>query len=757
MPPTGTPSLPAREGFTRRLWERVVDPANAATVPVVGLFFVLRPLGLIAHIPYWTIPALVLGADLVNTVVIAALPVRTRGWPVTCRVWVEMGVIAVVVYGIGWGPLLSVGYVFCAADAMRTHSSVMAKPAVTSTIVFIAAGQVAIWQGWAPTLVPPPLVHGLAVLGGTGAVFTIKVLQSFALARETSESRFKVLVQNASDIVAVVDRDHRFSYVSPSFSRVLGWSVSDFQDRSAADLLHSDDLQKLWVQAATGMEEPDESVRSEVRLQHADGSWRWFEITITNHLDDRNVSGIVANLHDVTERKALEDELRFQAFHDSLTGLANRALFMDRVEHALTRQQRAGAPLAVLMVDLDDFKSINDSLGHAIGDRLLAEAAARLHRVARASDTVARLGGDEFALLLEDPVSEEECEHVAARMVGVFSLPIVLGDRSFVVSASVGAAMTTVETSQGGDLIRNADVAMYAAKAQGKGRWVLFQPGMHVVVHKRLEMKNELLQAVSSGDQMELHYQAVIDLKSRTPVGAEALLRWNHPRHGLVPPLEFLPLAEESGLIVPLGRWVLREALMQLAEWQRMDPKLGVLTMSVNVSGRQLAEPGFASDVEVILAQTGADPHSVVLEITESVLVHDAQETLAVLRDLKSLGVRLAIDDFGTGYSSLGYLQNFPVDMLKVDRSFVSGLGREDRQIALAEAIVQVGEHLQLQTVAEGVELEEEASQLLRLGCRYAQGYLFAKPVPALAYEALFGAAAGTDARGSLASGSARR
>lgn len=736
-------------GFGERLWRRFIDPANLATVPVIGVFFLLRPLGLIAPIPYWTIAALIVGGDIVNTVAVAALPKARAGWPVVCRVWVEMGVIAIVVYGIGWGPLLAVGFVFCAADAMRSATSAVAKPAVLSTVVFIGLGQLAIALGVAPTLVSQPLVHGLALLGGLGAVFTIKVLEWFALGRESSEDRFKVLVQNASDIVAVVDSSLHFTYVSPSFTRILGWSAADFESRPAAELVHSKDLQMLWVQATSGTAEATACpLRKEIRLQHADGTWRWFEATITNHLDDQNISGVVANLHDVTERKALEEELRHQAFHDSLTGLANRALFSDRVEHALSRQVRSGGQLAVLLVDLDDFKAVNDSLGHGTGDRLLAEAATRLRSVVRTSDTVARLGGDEFAVLLEEQDGKGDYEQVAERVVAAFAKPFVQGDRSFVVSASVGAAFSELTTSGSDELVRNADVAMYAAKAQGKGRWIRFQPGMHVIVQRRLELKADLLEAISSGTQMLLHYQPVVDLKTRSPIGAEALLRWDHPREGIIPPLEFLPLAEDSGLIVPLGRWVLREALSQLVDWREKHESLGALTMSVNVSGRQLADPHFVEDVRQILEETGADPSAVVLEITESVLMRDSHETIDTLVALKRLGVRLAIDDFGTGYSSLGYLQHFPIDVLKVDRSFVAGLGSEVRKVALAEAIVKVGENLHLQTIAEGVEVEGEATQLQLLGCDYAQGYLFAKPLPALTYESLFGSGGGRGALG---------
>ncbi|HLX87020.1 MAG TPA: EAL domain-containing protein [Acidimicrobiales bacterium] len=734
-PSSGSRAGLAGSTFGRRFLTRLVDPANLTTIPVAAVFCLLRPVGLIAHIPYVTVVALLLAADLINTVAVAALPETPTGWRLTCRIGVEMAVIAAVVYGIGWGPLLAVGFVFGAADAMRASDSRAARQAVVFTVLFIGLGQLAIFLGLAPTLVRQPLVHGLGILGALGAVVTIKVIEWFAAAREAGEARFSTLVQHASDIVVVVDSNRCFSWVSPSFTRSLGWSVQDFEKRPAGELLHPDDHQKLFLQAASNRDGM-KLLRSEIRLRHADGSWRWFDATVTDHLSDPRVNGVVANLHDVTERRELEDELRHQAFHDSLTGLANRALFTDRLEHALSRQLRSVGALAVLLVDLDDFKAINDSLGHGAGDALLTQASARLESLVRGSDTVARLGGDEFAILLEDPSEDDGPEQVADRIVAAFAEPIVVEDRPLALSASVGVALRSPGTSAD-ELVRNADVAMYVAKASGKGRSVSFESGMHVATQRRLELKNGLLEAINSGDQMELHYQPVVDLRTREAVGVEALLRWNHPRHGLVPPLDFLPLAEESGLIVPLGRWVLREAVTQLSAWRAAHPELHGLTMSVNVSGRQLDEPRFVDEVRSALEDAQLDPALLVLEITESVLMRDRDDVVALLHELKGLGVGLAIDDFGTGYSSLGYLRSFPVDVLKVDRSFVSGITDQSRQAALAEAVLRMGATLELQTVAEGVELEEQAGQLEHLGCPLAQGFLFARPLPAPATEAV--------------------
>ena len=722
-------------GFFRRFGTRVADPATLASLPAIGAFLLLRPLGLVAPIPYWALAALVISAALINSAVVALLPDPTTRWQLTSRVGAEMAVIALVVYGIGWGPILAVGFVFCAADNMRSTTAAAARSAIVWTIVFIALGQLSIALGLAPTLVRQPLIDGLAVLGALGAVLTIKVLEWFAIARETSETRFKTLVQHSSDLVAVVDGVGQFSYLSPSFSRILGWVPSDFDARPAADLLHPSDLASLRVQAAKLAEASGESIRSEIRLQHADGSLHWFEATVVNHLDDPNIGGIVANLHEITDRKVLEEELRHQAFHDSLTALANRALFTDRIEHALVRQGRTLEPVAVLLVDVDDFKAVNDSLGHGVGDRLLVEIAKKLRQAVRASDTVARLGGDEFAVLLEDPYGAEGPAEAAERILAAFATGIVLDDRPFAISASIGAAVATPGTCSADELIRNADVAMYAAKAQGKNRWVAFEAGMHVAIQKRLELKTGLFEAVSAGNQMELHYQPLVDLTTRKVIGVEALLRWNHPGYGLVAPLDFLPLAEESGMIVPLGRWVLDEAVAQLVAWRQRYPSMADLTMAINVSARQLDDPSFVGYIDAVLTGARLDPSALVLEITESVLMRE--DIVVRLSELKALGVCLAIDDFGTGYSSLSYLQEFPVDVLKVDRSFVSSMTDESRQAALTEAVVHMGASLNLHTVAEGVEREEQAAQLLEIGCTYAQGFLFAKPLPARDFEAL--------------------
>ncbi|MEW6473986.1 MAG: EAL domain-containing protein [Actinomycetota bacterium] len=426
----------------------------------------------------------------------------------------------------------------------------------------------------------------------------------------------------------------------------------------------------------------------------------------------------------------IQDQLRHQAFHDPLTGLANRALLTDRLNHALVRHQRSGRLFGLVLLDLDDFKSINDSLGHWAGDALLVNIADRLARCTRESDTLARLGGDEFAILLEDLADPKDAVHVAERILeelgGVFSFD----GRAFPVSASLGIALAETGGVAVEDLIRDADVAMYITKSNGKGSYTLFEGGMHVAVKERLQLKSDLSQALGT-DQLTLHYQPIIDLRSGRISGVEALARWHHPGRGdMVSPAEFIPVAEESGLIVPLGLWVLETACREIQGWRQAGVAEPGLRLSVNVSGRQLEDPDFVGKVQRVIQQTDFDPAMLILEITESVVVSRLDDTVPRLTELKRLGIQLAIDDFGTGYSSLSSLQRLPVDILKIDKSFIDHLESEGENGALARAILGLGQTLQLQTVAEGVERGGQADELQRLDCDMAQGYFYARPTP---------------------------
>jgi diguanylate cyclase (GGDEF)-like protein len=477
----------------------------------------------------------------------------------------------------------------------------------------------------------------------------------------------------------------------------------------------------------------------ELPLRHRDGHQCTVQFTVTNLLDNPSVGGLVLNTRDISERRQLEDQLVHQAFHDSLTSLANRALFKDRVDHALARTKRQTPSVAVLFLDLDGFKEVNDSLGHAAGDRLLIQVAERLHSCVRPSDTVARFGGDEFAVLIEDASDDIDVTMVAERVLEGLRQPFEVNGRELHVRGSMGIARMESDVDGADHLLRNADLAMYRAKAAGRGGFERYDPEMHTELVQRVQLEADLRRALDEGE-LFLHYQPTIDLASGQIVGAEALARWQHPTRGLVPPTEFIPLAEASGLIRPLGAWVLREACRQAAAWQRANSQRDKpFSLSVNLSGRQLQHAQVVDDVTTALAESGLPPDSLVLEMTESVLMDDSENVLEILRQLKRLGARLAIDDFGTGYSSLSYLHRFPVDILKIDRSFVERLSRTFDNAELAWTVVRLGQSLQLQTVAEGVEDSTQFLALRRMGCDIGQGFYFGRPMEGEELERLLG------------------
>ena len=543
-----------------------------------------------------------------------------------------------------------------------------------------------------------------------------------------SERRFRSLVQNASDVIAVVDPHGTISYLSPSARSVFGYDADEIKSAGLpSELISEEDLLHVLAAARQLDSKLGESQAVEGRLRHRDGSVRDVEAIVTNLSDDPAVGGFVVNARDITERKVLERQLTHRAFHDPLTELANRALFGDRLEHALSGRQTPDS-LAVLFLDLDDFKNVNDSMGHQSGDQLLSVVARRLLESARRGDTVARLGGDEFAILLEDVDGAMEAGRVAARTLGAFDQPIVVKNRELFIRASIGIATNSAASDTAERLLANADVAMYAAKARGKGRFEHFEHGMHAALVEGLELEQDLRNAVER-EEFELHYQPVVSLSSSGIPAVEALVRWRHPERGLLAPGEFIHVAERTGLIVPIGRWVLHQACLQAARWRRQLRGARSLTMMVNLSVKQLGDPGLLRDVEEALRRSILEPSALLLEITESVVVED-EATIGTMKDIRGHGVRLGIDDFGTKYSSLSYLRRLPIDVLKIDREFIHDITGDGPDSALVKAIVSMSRDMGLMPIAEGVETHEQAEELKRLGCGLAQGYLFGKPAP---------------------------
>jgi diguanylate cyclase (GGDEF)-like protein/PAS domain S-box-containing protein len=549
----------------------------------------------------------------------------------------------------------------------------------------------------------------------------------------SAEDRFNALIRNTPDVIAIVGADGAIGYVTPAAVRIFELAPRDLVGQRLDALVAAEDRARLRDFLARDLAQGGSNAVVEVRVTR-DERVRVVETHGTNMQDEAAIGGLLLNLRDTTDRKGMEEQLKRMALHDPLTLLANRSLFHDRVEHAVAVCKRNGRDVAVMFVDLDDFKPINDLFGHAAGDRVLHKCAQRFVKSTRGGDTVARLGGDEFAVLLENLTGREQVIEVAARIVESLQEPLDLPDGDMRVSASIGVAFSTPDDGVE-ELMRNADLAMYAAKSAGKGRFLVYEPSMQSPASERREMETELERALHAGEFL-LHYQPIVELHSGYLLGVEALIRWYHPERGVIMPGEFIPVAEETGQIVPLGRWVLAQACREVKVWQARLPEGRQVRVSVNVSAVQLARSDICADVRTALEISEIDPGCLVLELTESALMQNSESVLAALIELKKLGVRIAIDDFGTGYSSLTYLHRFPIDILKIDRSFVERLGGVDGGEDFARAIITLGGTLALEVVAEGIELEHQQRGLLELGCVAGQGYYYSKP--ALLHELEF-------------------
>jgi diguanylate cyclase (GGDEF)-like protein/PAS domain S-box-containing protein len=849
--------------FGTRLWSRVVDPTLLTLPIVVPVFWIGRRLDLIADTPMWAICILLVGSFLATCIATALWGDSHDGWQLWARITVITFGITAVMYAIGWGPMLAIGLVFGAVDSIRLSGSRAAVPSIAMSIAALTLGELAIAAGLAPTLVDQPLVHGLAALAALGVAFTIKQFERATIGTERvedelrqHEQHFRALVQHASDIIMVIGPDALIRYVSPAFEAILGYSSDEVVGMSGLEVAHPDDVDVLRRAIVEQARQP-RSDRAEARLRERNGSWRWFEVIITDLNADPSVGGWVANmrdvtgrkaqeaalneaqevfrhafddapigiglvgldgciqranrsmgvllgrtqdelvgmsisdlthpddraessqlrqqlsqneidfyriekryvrpdsstvwaslsvsivrdmegqplyqigqLEDITDRKVLADRLAFDAAHDAMTGLLNRSSFTERVSDALA--QRGERALAVLFVDIDHFKRVNDSLGHAVGDDLVITVAQRLRASMRSDNVIARFGGDEFVVLCPDIAHADGASAIARRLLDALAEPIALGDDEVFVTASIGIAIAsdgaTPET-----LLRHADAAMYRAKNGGRARFVVFEPEDQGAAVAALRTGSELHRALAR-DELVLHYQPIVALRTGRVIGFESLIRWHHPERGLLAPGEFIPLAEETGLIVPIGAWAVDTACRQLVHWQAVrdaQDKRGKLSMNVNMSPRQLADTTLVKSIARILDDTGVNPNVVCLELTENALMENAAIAIDGLQRLRALGVHISIDDFGTGYSSLSYLKQFPVSALKIDRSFIEGLGRTTEDTSIVEAIVTLAHALGLTAVAEGLERPEQLEALRVIGCDYAQGFLLGRPLPA--------------------------
>jgi diguanylate cyclase (GGDEF)-like protein/PAS domain S-box-containing protein len=702
-----------------------------------GAFVVASHFGLVGDLPLWLLLALMAGAGALGQATAGLVRPDTSPFELHAALAAQVLPVSAIIYAIGWGPTLMIGYVFVVARVLDAGGSRVWRATLGWMTLGVALGQIAIVLGVVPTYVPDRYVHGLAVLGVLGMAFVVWLLgtkteqneRAFA-ELDATLSLLSATLDSTADGILVVDTEGSISQFNSQFSQM--WRLPDKllegRDDGAAVEFVLDQLVRPELFIAK-VEElyAQPGAQSDDTLEFKDG--RVFERHSRPQQVDGEIVGRVWSFRDVTDRHRLVNELAHQAFHDSLTGLANRALLRDRLEHALARSRRLAATVAVLFCDLDGFKMVNDTLGHDAGDVLLVEVARRLEHNLRDGDTAARLGGDEFAIVLDETTTEDTTA-LAQRLLDALRDPFVVNNREVFVPASIGIADNGADVLNADELLSRADIAMYAAKSRGRNRIELFEPTMQTELAARHELHGDLRHALQN-DELIVHYQPLLDLETQTIESFEALVRWNHPTRGLVGPDEFIPIAEETGLIVDLGRFVLRAACRATMEWRAL-PGAENLNIGVNVSSQQLYDDMFVDDIRAALDDSGLPATALILELTESTLLSDTSLVQERLEALKHLGIRIALDDFGTGYSSLAYLRAFPIDFLKIDQSFVNELSREsdDQGLIMVRSIISIGHNLNLGVIAEGIEQTNQLDELRKAGCNTGQGYLFARPVP---------------------------
>ena len=713
--------------LSRRHLRASAHPARLVPIPVCVLFIVARQLGAIADEPWWVLIGVVGAVWLASTAMETVFPHRT-----TLRIGVEIASITLVIYTIGWGALLAIGFVFNVANHLDDEGSRAGRAGIIFSVLGIGLGELAVVLGIAKSLIPEPEGHGLALLECVGVCFVIWMLTYAQRQKETietdlrrSEERLRALVQHASDVIMVLQADGVVSYTSPALLRLLGYRQLE---RIGVEILPDDEVGRANRFFADLMERPGEVAWIELPLRHIDGSFHWFEVGVTNRLDDPAVRGMVCNMRDVSERRAAQEQLTFQAYHDALTRLPNRWQFLERLEQALFDAATNHRQVAVLFLDVDRFKLVNDTLGHDVGDRLLVTVAERLQSCMRPTDVVARFGGDEFSLLLRNLRDPDVAIRVAERVIEVMRDPIRVGDHELFVSVSIGIAISVGGEERASDLLRQSDHAMYVAKDEGRARFELFDPQSAPHMMERLELEGDLWRAIDHGE-LVVQFQPELELASGRVIATEALIRWQHPTRGLIAPDRFVPFAEESGLIVAIDRLVLREACGWAHQWSTMVREEHPIVVSVNLSPRFMRQDDLVGEITRALDETGVDPRCLQIEITERSALTDLEVTSMKLRQIRMLGVRVAIDDFGTGYSSLSYLKRLPIDVLKLDKSLLDTIDTVDADVAIVQAAITMGHALGMKITAEGVERVEQADRLRELGCDTAVGWLWSPAV----------------------------
>ena len=721
-----------------------VDPAKLAYLMGPLAFFVLLVLmhfNYVEQVSPWVWLAVFVAIPTFNLIADKTYDHNISPATLNLRVAVQVAAVTAVIYLTGWGPVLWGAYAFIALEVIAKCGSRSWTSVMLWSLIGMTVGEVCIWQGWLPSKLPLAQATAITTMGAFVLFFVIRMAGATMEQKEEadsavrlSEDRFRSLIQNSSDATIIIDGEGIYSYLSPAVEELLGYRPEELVGHRATDFVHPDDHDYMRERLGSDFQAAPTTAMLEFRMLRRDGASCHVEAVVSNQLNRPSVGGYVTNVRDITERKKFEELLSHRALHDPLTGLANRQLILDRADQMLVRARRNGDPVAAFFVDLDNFKDANDSLGHEAGDRLLQAVANRLVGLLRTSDTVGRLGGDEFVILAEGVSLSAGPGAIAERIRQVLKPAFYVDGFETIpitVSASVGIAVGDRPAAQ--DLLRDADIALYRAKGSGRDQSIVFEEAMQLAANDRLALRTELDTALSGGE-FTLHYQPIYDLTDLHIEGVEALIRWNHPTKGMLPPDQFIPVLEDSGLIVDVGRWVLDEACAQVARWRAAGHDL---SMSVNVSMRQLEFEGFVDDVRVALTTHALAPDALLIEITESVLMKDAHATVDRLKRLKELGVKIAIDDFGTGYSSLAYLRQFPVDVLKIDRSFVSEMSGSPDGAALIHTLVELGRTLGLVTLAEGIEEQDQFEGLRSENCDHGQGYLFSRPVPAASIEEL--------------------